>query len=233
MVKESISQKIAPEITPEAQKLIASVNADGELLRLLRIRVPELISYQNLAYAAQYIELVKEVLSAETTINPNNKPLTEAVARYLFKLMAYKDEYEVARLHLGDQFHNAIEQEFGPNVKMSYMLHPPIFRALGLKSKIKLGRWFDTVYRMLYRMRGLRGTALDIFGYAKVRKVERQLILDYRAIIRSGIKDLSQEKYDKLMTFARLPDKIRGYEEIKLNNVEKFYEDTAALGFRR
>ena len=110
--------------------------------------------------------------------------LSEAVARYLFKLMAYKDEYEVARLHLrGPSSRQALEEQFGANAAIQYQLHPPLLKALGLKQKIGLGRWFNAGYWLLTKLKGLRGGPLDIFGYAKVRRLERELMEEYKAMI--------------------------------------------------
>ena len=153
--------------------MVDSVHADGELKRLLEIRVPELIAYQNEAYAQQYVDDVKAVYEKEQAMSSDSTALSEAVARYLFKLMAYKDEYEVARLSLKSEVHDALAEQFGANATIHYNLHPPILKAFGLNSKIKFGKWFDNAYRMLTRMKGLRGTAFDIFGYDHVRQVER------------------------------------------------------------
>lgn len=222
---------IEPEIMPEAEVLIDRVGADGELLRLLRIRVPELISYQNIKYARQYVDFVAEVYEAEQRNAPAATRLSEAVARYLFKLMAYKDEYEVSRLHSRKEAQQALNDLFGPQSKIHYLLLPPTMRAVGLKRKLKLGRWFDPFHRLLIRMKFLRGTPFDPFAYAKVRRVERQLIGQYCDLLRQGLVVLSPETYDKVVELAGLPDIIRGYEDIKLENVEKFWREVEQLGF--
>jgi indolepyruvate ferredoxin oxidoreductase len=219
------------ELSPAARSLVESVGADGELLRLLEIRVPELIAYQNSAYARQYIQFVRDVYEAEQRLTPGQTRLSEAVARYLFKLMAYKDEYEVARLSLKPEVRAEVMDEFGAKARASYLLHPPLLRALGLKNKIRLGRWFDHAYRLLVAVRGLRGTPLDMFGYAKVRRVERALIGQYRALIEDAIRDLTPANHDRAVELANLPDIIRGYEDIKLRNVEKFWSEVKRLGF--
>ena len=94
-----------------------------------------------------------------------------------------------------------------------------------------LGKWFDGVFRLLVRLRGLRGTALDPFGYAEVRRVERQLVGEYRSLIEKALADLSNGTYERAVKLASLPDLIRGYEEIKLRNVERFRDEVRALGF--
>ena len=135
--------EIIPGISPTAQKLIDSVGAEGELKRLLEIRVPELIAYQNADYARQYVDDVKKVYDKEQAICAGVTRLSEAVARYLFKLMAYKDEYEVARLSLKSEVHQAMTDQFGDNATIHYNLHPPVLKAFGLQKKIKFGKWFD------------------------------------------------------------------------------------------
>ncbi|PJF28713.1 MAG: 2-oxoacid ferredoxin oxidoreductase, partial [Phototrophicales bacterium] len=156
--------------------------------------------------------------------------ITEAVARYLYKLMAYKDEYEVARLHTRPEFHDALGDEFGMKAKIKYMLHPPMLRALGLKKKIGFGRWFEMGYAILKRMKFLRGTPIDVFGYVHVRRVERQLPNLYRAMIAECLENLHEADYDKALKLAQLPDMIRGYEDIKLRNVEEFWLEVEKIG---
>ncbi len=223
--------EITPEITPEAATLIHRIGApeESELRHLLEIRVPELIEYQNAAYAASYVDLVREVYIREQTICPGITRLSEAVARYLFKLMAYKDEYEVARLHLKQELDREITAQFGDNAQVRYMLHPPIFRSLGMKKKLALGSWFDHGYRMLTRMKSLRGTPLDVFGYAKVRRVERDLIQQYRDLVQQMLAALSPATYDTAVELAELPDIVRGYEDIKLRNVEQYQQRVEEL----
>jgi indolepyruvate ferredoxin oxidoreductase len=203
----------------------------GETRRLAAVRVPELIEYQNRAYADQYLALVKRVSAAEQAAVPGQTRLSEAVARHLFKLMAYKDEYEVARLHLKGRLAAALSAEYPQGVKLHYHLHPPLLRALGWQKKIRFGQWFDVVFRLLTRMRGLRGTAVDPFAHARVRRVERELIGEYRALIEQALAGLSPATHEVAVRLAGLPDLIRGYEDIKLNNVQRFREEVRKLGF--
>jgi len=207
------------------------VDAAEELRRLLEIRVPELIGYQSAAYASEYVGFVRRVREAEAAAVPGETRLSEAVARYLFKLMAYKDEYEVARLHLKTDIARALEAEFPGGVTLQYNLHPPIFRALGLKRKIKLGTWFERCFRTLAAMKTLRGTWIDPFGFAAVRRVERQLPGEYRGLVDKALVGLSPESYERAVKLASLPDVIRGYEDIKLENVQRFRDEVRALGF--
>jgi indolepyruvate ferredoxin oxidoreductase len=217
------------QIMPAAHVLIDSTGTDGELRRLLEIRVPQLIAYQNSAYAKRYVDFVARVRAAEAAAVPGQTGLSEAVARYLFKLMAYKDEYEVARLHLASGLDRELAEQFGAGAHVQYHLHPPLLRALGWNKKIKLGTWFDRVYRLLMSLRWVRGTPLDIFGYTSMRRLERALIGEYRSLIEQALADLSPGSYERAVELAQLPDLIRGYEDVKLGNVQRFREAAANL----
>jgi indolepyruvate ferredoxin oxidoreductase len=160
---------------------------------------------------------------------PGRTQLGEAVARQLFKLMAYKDEYEVACLLLKDEFFQRLRAEFGEDARPSFNLHPPLLRALGLKRKLRLGTWFVPVLKALRALRGLRGTPLDVFGYAGVRRVERRLIGDYRRLIEALLAGLDEANYPVAVQIAELPDLIRGYEDIKLASVDEFRRQAEAL----
>ena len=124
-----------------------------------------------------------------------------------------------------------LAEEFPGGVKLQYNLHPPMLRALGMTRKLRFGKWFDGVFRALVGMRKLRGTALDPFGRAHVRRVERALPAEYRGLIDKALVDLGPDTYDRALKLAALPDVIRGYEDIKLRNVEKFRDDVKKLGY--
>ena len=218
-----------PTVTAEARELVEEVGADGELGRLLEVRVPELIDYQNKGSARDFLQCVKRVLEAERRLGRKETPLTLAVARFLFKLMAYKDEYEVARLYRKAAFKQVVSSQFGEGARIKYMLHPPFLRALGLKKKIAFGPWFEPGLWLLARLKVLRGTWLDVFGYGQVRRVERQLIHEYRGLVEAELADLSADSIDRAIAIARLPDLIRGYEQIKLDNVARFREEVRRL----
>lgn len=221
------------DLSAEARHLLSLIDTQDDALRqVIKRRIPELIAYQNRRYAENYVAFVQKILKHEQDFRPGSTRLTEAVARYLFKLMAYKDEYEVARLHLKTGFDDALYREFGTVESLHYHLHPPFLRAIGVKNKIKLGRWFRHIYRLLLTMRHLRGTPLDIFGYAQVRKIERQLIHDYRNLIDQTLQNLNDDTYEDAVKLAELPDIIRGYEEIKLANVEAYRAAVRNLGYQ-
>jgi indolepyruvate ferredoxin oxidoreductase len=222
------------ELSDLEQYLVGlAVNGDrGELRRVAELRVPELIAYQDADWARRWAELVRRVHVAEQERTPGHSELAEAVARQLHKLMAYKDEYEVARLHLDAVERAKLDAEFGDDAKVYFMLHPPLLRALGLKRKLKLGRWFVPAFRLLYRMRRLRGTRLDPFGRAEVRRVERELIDEYEAMVAESLTLLTPETHDAVVDLLELPDLVRGYEEIKLRNVT-LYRKRAEASLKR
>lgn len=185
-------------------------------------RVAELTLYQNEAYARSYSDFVARVRERERQAVGNGSRLTDAVARGLFKLMAYKDEYEVARLSTRPELEREIVERFGESARFRYLLHPPLLRAAGLSQKLPFGPWFRPFLRVLARLKFLRGTALDPFGYARVRKVERELVSEYRALVERRLRDLTSESYESVVRLAELADVVRGYEEVKLRNVERF-----------
>ncbi|MBF6620345.1 MAG: indolepyruvate ferredoxin oxidoreductase family protein [Patulibacter sp.] len=201
--------------------------ADGELRRLLDVRVAELIAFQDRAYAERYVADVRRVHEREQAVGTGG--VAEAVAVGLHKLLAYKDEYEIARLHLLDAERARISEQFGPGAKVYWKLHPPFLRALGMQRKLSLGPWFAPVFRILRSMRRLRGTALDVFGYAQVRRVERELIGEYRAVLDEIVERLAPDTAATAAEIAALPDMVRGYEEIKLANVAAYHERLAEL----
>ncbi len=198
------------------RRVRALVRADGELAQVLDLRIPDLIAYQDERYAREYAEFVERVRTRASA------SVTEAVARNLYKLMAYKDEYEVARLSLDPQLTAEIEAQFGVGTRFAHRLHPPVLRALGMNRKISLGgRSFRPAFAALRAMRKLRGTKLDPFGRAEVRRVERALIGEYRQALTRAL-EVADRGDSRLVELAALPDAVRGYEEIKLANVASY-----------
>lgn len=209
----------------QAARLLAAAGLDpgpDELRNLLVRRTAELIAYQGRAVARSYLEVVGRALAAEARAAPGQSRLSEAVARNLFKLTAYKDEYEVARLHLSPELSEALEGQFPEGVRISYHLHPPVLRALGMRDKIEFGSWFAVVFRLLYALRFLRGSWLDPFGHTRVRRTERALLEDYRARLERALADLGPDGYEGAVRLASLPEMVRGYEEVKLASVARY-----------
>jgi indolepyruvate ferredoxin oxidoreductase len=205
---------------------------DAEAQRLLAIRIGELIDYQDVAYATAYVDFVLHVAAREADACPGHTELTQAVIRYLYKLMAFKDEYEVARLHLKKAWREQLSGMFERQITRYYHFHPPLLRAMGLKRKLKLGPWFDGPLRFLVKMKRLRGGVLDIFGYAHIRRQERQLITWYRQAIEALLPHLDDSNHALAVVIANAPDGIRGYEDIKLRRIAET-KDLVAQHLRR
>ena len=221
----AVAQKLAvPDapLSPQAESLITPLGATDELLRVLRLRVPELIAYQNLAYAGRYIDLVRKVAQAEGSRAGGGDALTMAVAKNLYKLMAYKDEYEVARLHLSSAAQASISKTFGADAKIAWHFHPTFLRSLGVKKKIKVGAWFRPALQLLQSLKVLRGTSLDLLGHTRVRRIERELVTHYMATLDALCQRLDPASYPLAVELAQAPDLIRGYEHVKLGNVSKY-----------
>jgi indolepyruvate ferredoxin oxidoreductase len=224
------------EATPEpasgAEPALTSVSAREDTGRdlgdVIALRVRELTAFQNQACADEYAGFVERVRAREASVTGGDT-LAAAVAEYLYKLTAYKDEYEVARLSLDPALDAAVQAQFGDGARYQYRLHPPVLRALGLKHKVSLGPWFRPAFATLVAMRRLRGTALDPFGYTEVRRTERALIAEYRAVIDQLLAGLTEGNHALAVEIAALPDMIRGYEHIKLANVRTYHEELARL----
>jgi indolepyruvate ferredoxin oxidoreductase len=212
----------APATSLAAARVRAIVAAEpgSELARALDLRVPDLIAYSGVAYAERYARFVERVRAQA----PGAPELALAVARGLHKLMAYKDEYEVARLSLDPALDAQVTRQFGAGARVAYQLRPPLLRSLGMDRKISLGPWFRPAFRGLRAMRRVRGTRLDPFGHTEVRRTERALIGEYRAAIEQALAAApGDEQAGQLATeLAGLPDMVRGYEEIKLANVARY-----------
>jgi len=224
--RDSASAAVSVARSPEAERLAAStgVTDESELGALLVSRIADLVSYQDERYARGYAEFVGRVREVA-----GESEVTEMVARNLHKLMAYKDEYEIARLALDPAFQQQVDETFGPGSKLSYRLHPPLLRAMGLQRKISLGRWFDGAFVGLRAMRRVRGSRADVFGYSRMRRLERELITEYRASIEAALPLLRADTQPLVVAIAALPDLIRGYEEIKLANVERYRAELESL----
>ena len=178
-----------------------------------------LTEYQNLAYAQTYSAFVAQVKAAESKI-ANGKPLrlTEAVAKYLFKLMAYKDEYEVARLYTNGKFEEKVASMFEGDYAIHFHLAPPLFAKRdqqGHLIKQQFGPWMMKAFGLLAKMKSLRGTALDIFGYTAERKMERALSIDYVSTISRLLPLLNEENLSQAVAIASIPEDIRGYGHVK------------------
>ncbi|MBU9480759.1 indolepyruvate ferredoxin oxidoreductase family protein [Burkholderia multivorans] len=182
-----------------------------------------LVEYQNEAFAQRYAELVERVSAVEQCVFPGRRELTSAVAKYYFKLLAIKDEYEVARLHTQTGFLDQVAQKFEGDYKLVFNLAPPLLSkrdpSTGEPKKSEFGPWIIPVFRVLAKLRVLRGTALDIFGYTAERRLERVLIVEYVKNIDKALNALQTNKgqayYDAAVALATLPEHIRGYGHVR------------------
>jgi indolepyruvate ferredoxin oxidoreductase len=210
--------------------LLAGIGeVDPETKRLLSIRIADLIDYQSAGYAQRYAAVVARAAAAERAVAGATGAITQGVACNLHKLMAYKDEYEVARLLSQATFRQRTLAAFAPGARLYFNLQPPLLRAFGMKGKMALGAWFAPVLRLLARLRFVRGTPLDIFGYGAMRREERRLIGWYVDLLQQALGNLHPGNRDAVRDIAELPDGIRGYEEIKLKSLAQVRERAAAL----
>jgi indolepyruvate ferredoxin oxidoreductase len=229
----------SPGHVAPARELVGAAGAPDALRPLLERRAGQLLDYQGPALARRWLDLVTRAASLDEVMagravtagsEAHGWALTEAVAEGWFQLLTYKDEYEVARLHLGlDLDRVADELGFGDGYRVQYHLHPPTLRRLGLDRKIALGRGTRLMFRGLAALRRVRGTPLDVFGYARHRREERQLAAEYGELMATALSGLTPETYDAAVELARSVATIRGYEDIKSTAIARWREDTAEL----
>ena len=206
----------------EAAQILAA-GKGGELppetlAQTIERRVGFLASYQNTAYAERYRALVDKAETAEARLG-KRRDLSLAVARNAFKLMAVKDEYEVARLFSDGAFERSLRETFEGGFKLNFHLAPPVFKGETLPNgrprKRQFGPWMMPVFRLLARLKGLRGTPFDVFGYSTERRKERGLITQYETMIGEIIGEISSANHAHAIALARLPDMIRGFGPVK------------------
>ena len=196
-------------------------------------RVAYLTAYQNDAYAARYRTLVEKARATEAAKARGKSGLAEAVARYLFKLMAYKDEYEVARLYTDGAFAKQVKAAFDGDLKFEFHLAPPLLARrdpeTGHLRKMTFGPWMMKAFGLLARLKGLRGTALDPFGYSAERKTERKLIADYEAMLTEMFERLTADNHAIAVGLASIPEKIRGFGHVKQRHIMNAKAEETAL----
>ncbi|MEO6291524.1 MAG: DUF6537 domain-containing protein, partial [Burkholderiaceae bacterium] len=196
------------------------------LEELITKRVEFLTAYQNATYADKYVSFVNLVRAKEQALSVGaavqRLPLTEAVARNLFKLMAYKDEYEVARLHSDGTFEKKIGAMFEGDFKLNYHLAPPLLAKKNDKGELQkqqFGPWMLTSFKLLAKLKGLRGTAFDLFGRTAERQMERALIADYIGSMERVMQRLTAENLSTALEIARIPEQIKGFGHVKEKSV--------------
>ena len=206
------------DIVRRVHAITANSDSQNTLIRL----ADDLVAFQNERYARNYLAFVATVAASEQAVAPSSTVLTTAVAVNLHKLLAYKDEYEVARLLLDPGARHEALQVGGIGPRISYQLHPPLLKAIGVDHKISLGPWSDPMLALLARSKPLRGTFADPFRWTPVRRAERRLPHEYRAAIERVLRGLRADRLDEAVAIASLPDQVRGYEELKMRRVGEF-----------
>jgi indolepyruvate ferredoxin oxidoreductase len=225
--RAAVERAAAPAVVPVGHNL--SRTLDEIVVR----RVEFLTGYQNQAYAQRYEALVRRVQQTEAARSKGLSGLAEAVARYYFKLLAYKDEYEVARLYSDPTFLKTLNQQFEGDYRLEFNLAPPAIAerdpATGHLQKRTFGPWMLPAFRVLARLKFLRGTALDMFGHNAERRAERQLITDYETLIDELLAKLNQANHPLAIELASLPEQIRGYGHVKDAHIAKAKKKEAEL----
>ncbi len=215
---ESVSKIAFPGVVVTAPKRPRTLD------ELIDHRAGFLMEYQDADYAHRYRALVAKVREAESRIIKGRSHLTEAVARYYFKLLAYKDEYEVARLYTSGQFASKLQSQFEGDYRLEFHLAPPLLAridpATGEPKKRQYGPWVLRLFRLLAKMRRLRGTAFDVFGYSDDRRSERLLIDAYERTVVRLLESLSPQNYELAVEIAGIPEHIRGFGPIKRRAIE-------------
>lgn len=213
---------------------VVALQLPQSLDKLVAHRRDLLVKYQDQAYADRYAGLVERVRAREQAVmgESRRQPLAEAVARSLYKLMAYKDEYEVARLHADPAFEASLRAQFEGDFQLKFNMAPPLLAKRDSKGhlvKQEFGGWMLTALRALARLKRLRGTPLDVFGYTAERRMERALLREYEALIEALLPTLAASNVAQAAELARLPEKIRGFGHVKDRNVAAYREQLAAL----
>ena len=221
----------APQLSPAARAIVDSIGASGEVKRLVEVRVPELIAFQDEAYAKRYAEVVKRVVAGEQKAVSSSR-LAEAAARYLYKLMAYKDEFEVARLHTDPAFLAELDAQFPHGYSVKYNLAPPLLSktdpVTGHPQKKQYGEWMFKAFKRLAGLKRFRGSALDVFGKTEERQTERKLIEEYIQLLDQILAKLSPVNHAAAVALASVPDEIRGFGHVKEKNLAAARELQAA-----
>ncbi|MFQ5697903.1 MAG: DUF6537 domain-containing protein, partial [Myxococcota bacterium] len=198
------------------------------LLRTLAGLALDLADYQSRSWARRYLHTLAGVARAEAGCLETSAALTRIAAHELYRLMAYKDEYEVARLLLRGPHRRWLERRTAGGVRR-YFLQPPLLRSLGLRSKLPLGTWAEPGLRLLVALRRVRGSALDPFGRTRLRRMERALVPWYEGVLAKITRNLDAETLDHALELAAAPSEIRGFETLKRRRIERVRERVASL----
>ena len=215
------------EVQPKSQQLSSSLD------EIVARRMAYLTAYQDAGYAERYRSLVDRAKMAEAQQARGKTGFAEAVARYYFKLLAYKDEYEVARLYTDGEFLKRVNETFEGDFRLVFHLAPPILEkkhaSTGEPLKRTFGPWMLTAFRLLARLKGLRGTPLDIFGYSAERRGERALIGEYEKTVEMLLQRLTPETQALAVEIASIPEQIRGFGHVKERHLAAARQRQATL----
>lgn len=211
------------------EELGEAIRVSGPTADLVRRRVAQLVAYQDARIAHRYLDTVHRAWDAERACTDDTS-FSEAVARGLHRFLAYKDEYEVARLLTDPAFLASVHAEVPGGEDLTYRLHPPTLKALGRSSKIGFGPRSHGTLRILAKGKRLRGTWLDPFGHTAMRRLERRLAAHYEAQVQELSASLTPESYARATDVAAAADLVRGYEEVKLRSVESYLQRLRELG---
>jgi indolepyruvate ferredoxin oxidoreductase len=229
---EAVARALQPAHT--VQWVRAPQESAGSLDAFVQERAVFLTGYQNAAYARRYTDFVARVHSSEQGLGgAESLSLTFAVARYLFKLMAYKDEYEVARLHSAAAFRDKLGAMFEGDYQVHYHLAPPLLAKTNEKGELqkqKFGPHMAWAFKLLAPLKVLRGTALDPFGHTEERRLERALLANYQDRLNAYLEKLSAENQADALAFAKLPEQIRGFGHVKARHIAAVRAQWVALG---
>ena len=211
-----------PDLPPELESRVAALPPVDDLQAVVRMRTADLLVYQDAAYAARFVDRVAEIALAEQAVDSTSTRLAAEAARGLHRFMAYKDEYEVARLLLAPEAQWAVRAAGGSMRGVVWHLHPPLLRALGMKRKLRFGRRSRPLLRALAAARRLRGTVWDPFGGAHVRRLERALVEEFEQTLDAILAGLSPQTLDEAVRIAALADNVRGFEDLKVKRAAEY-----------
>ena len=224
---ERVLKLAIPEAKPDSQRLSTSLD------EVIARRAEFLTDYQDAKYAKLYSDFVAKVRATEAQKLPGRTALTEAVARYYFKLLAIKDEYEVARLYAESDFAKRVAAQFEGDYKLVFHLAPPVFNKpdpeTGEAKKSAYGPWMMRAFRVLAKLRRLRGTPLDVFGRTAERRMEHRLVIDYEALVTELLPSLGAHNHAVAVELASIPEHIRGYGHVKQRHLAAAKEKEAKL----
>jgi len=225
--------KIITDLLNTGEARVEEVKLEPRLDELIAIRHKHLVNYQNRRWADRYTEMVKRVRKAEETLGETNQLLTHAVAQQLYRFMAFKDEYEVARLFAETDFMKEVNNTFEGDFKVHFHLAPPIMNrgtdAQGRPKKRQFGPWMFRAFKLLAKFRVLRGTAIDPFSYSADRKMDRAQLKDYQQLVERIVRELDASNYDTFLQLAELVSEVRGYGPVREQAAQGIQEKQGQL----